>query len=85
MKVICSGMPKTGTKTMAAALRILGLKVYDFEEQFLFHSEDWIKFARSGDMNILKEMFKDVDAVTDAPGCYFWEELLMLFPDAKVS
>ena len=32
MKIICAGFPKTGTKSMAAALRELGYSVHDFEE-----------------------------------------------------
>ena len=30
-------------------------------------------------------MYKDVDAVVDAPAFYFWEEIHKAFPDAKVS
>ena len=33
MKLICAGLPKTGTKTLAKALRILGYTVYDVKEQ----------------------------------------------------
>nr|XP_039263445.1 uncharacterized protein LOC120339396 [Styela clava] len=29
-------------------------------------------------------MFEDVDAVTDVPSCYFWEEIHKAFPDAKI-
>ena len=32
MKIICAGFPKTGTKSMATALRDLGFSVHDFEE-----------------------------------------------------
>lgn len=77
-------MPKTGTKTMAEALRILGFKVYDFEEQYFYHSEDWLKFLKTGDTTLLQDMYKDVDAITDSPGSFFWEELMGMFPDAKV-
>ena len=34
MKVIVAGMPKTGTKTMKAALEELGYSVYDLIENF---------------------------------------------------
>jgi len=77
-------MSKTGTKTLSEALRMLGLKVHDFEEHYFYHCDDWFRFLESGDINILKEMYKDVDAITDTPACVFWEELLQLFPDAKV-
>ena len=32
MKIICAGFPKTGTKSMATALRQLGYTVNDFPE-----------------------------------------------------
>ena len=32
MKIICAGFPKTGTKSMAMALRELGYSVHDTEE-----------------------------------------------------
>ena len=32
MKVICAGFPKTGTKSLALALRHLGHSVHDFPE-----------------------------------------------------
>ena len=85
MKVICSGMSKTGTKTMAEALRILGFKVYDFEEHYFYLYDEWFKFVETGDKNLLKEMYADVDAITDTPACVFWEEFMNLFPEAKVS
>ena len=85
MKIICSGLGKTGTKSMAAALRILGFQVYDFEENYFYLYDEWCKFLKTGDKNLLKEMFESVDAITDSPTCLFWEELLNLFPEAKVS
>jgi len=33
MKVICTGMPNTGTKSIAKALRHLGLTAFHWEEQ----------------------------------------------------
>ena len=85
MKVICSGMPKTGTKSLAAALRILGYKVYDLEEQHFYIGEDLAKILKEGwTKEDIQRIFKDVDAVTDIPGCMLWEDLLQAFPDAKV-
>ena len=85
MKVICSGYPKTGTKTMCAALRQLGYHVYDFEEQFLFLGDELQKALDYGiSKDKLREIFRDVDAITDVPGCAIWEELAEAFPNAKV-
>jgi len=86
MKVIVAGYPKTGTKTMATALRILGYNVHDFIEQYWFHCEEWMKiFKTGGAVHGIKLMYEGVDAVTDAPACYFWEQLSEAFPDSKVN
>ncbi|XP_078482892.1 uncharacterized protein LOC144743292 [Ciona intestinalis] len=85
MKVIMTGMPKTGTKTMCSALRILGYKVYDFEEQFWYLGTQFIKALDEGcTTEEIREMLQDVDAVTDMPACVLWEEILRAFPDAKL-
>ena len=85
MKVICAGLPKTGTKSVAAALRILGHNVYDFAEQASYIMEDMIKAFDVGcTADEWRDMLKGVDALTDAPACYIWEEIHRAFPDAKV-
>lgn len=49
MKVICAGIQKTGTKSVAEALRILGYEVHDVFQQYFYEEELWkkasIKFA----------------------------------------
>ena len=86
MKVIVAGYPKTGTKSMVLALTILGYKVYDFVEHFHYHREDWNKILTSGGTTEdFKRMYENVDAVTDGPPYYFWEEISKAFPDAKVN
>ncbi|XP_078482886.1 uncharacterized protein LOC144742423 [Ciona intestinalis] len=85
MKIICSGMSKTGTKTVCQALRILGYEVYDFEEQFWYLGDRLIKCLDEGwTDDDLREMFKDVDAFTDIPSCLLWEDISRVFPDAKI-
>ncbi|CAK8676506.1 unnamed protein product [Clavelina lepadiformis] len=85
MKVICSGMPKTGTKTLASALKTLGYNVYDFEEQVFYIGRDLQKVMDEGwTVEDLRRIYKGVDAVTDVPGCTLWEELYHAFPEAKV-
>merc|ERR1711972_692977 len=34
--------------------------------------------------DILYRIFKDFDVITDAPGVLFWNELMEVFPEAKV-
>ncbi|CAK8678810.1 uncharacterized protein LOC143470831 [Clavelina lepadiformis] len=85
MKVICAGFPKTGTKSLAEALRQLGFVVYDFIENFWYLEKEWNSiFGRGGAKENFRRMFENVDAICDFPACYFCEELLEAFPDAKV-
>jgi len=86
MKVICTGMPKTGTKSLASALRTLGYNVYDLEEQFYFLGKDLVKITKSGwTTEDIRRIYKDVDAVTDVMSNCLWEDILRAFPEAKVS
>lgn len=43
MKVICAGLQKTGTKSMAEALRLLGYNVHDVFDQYFLDNELWLK------------------------------------------
>ncbi|XP_076815486.1 uncharacterized protein LOC143461602 [Clavelina lepadiformis] len=85
MKVIYAGFSKTGTKSMQAALTELGYNVYDFMEQYKYQGKEWMKiFKHGGTTEDFRRMFENVDAVTDAPACYFWDEIHKAFPDAKI-
>jgi len=84
MKIICAGAPRTGTTSLAAALRFLGLTVYDSPEQMAFQLEDWDDILRKGGEPDWRAMFNDVDAICDGPAFYFWEQMLDAFPDAVV-
>ena len=48
MKVICAGLPKTGTKSLAAALRLLDYNVYDFPEQASYCMKEFIEALNVG-------------------------------------
>ena len=86
MKVIVAGLSKTGTKTMQAALKDLGYNVYDYMENFEYLEDDWIKICKhGGTTEDFRRMFENVDAVTDLPGCYFWDEIHKAFPESKVK
>lgn len=85
MKVICAGIPKTGTKTLAEALRILGYNVHDVFQQFFYDKDLWYKVLNNtATKHDYIATLSDVDAVTDFPGCSLWEQILEAFPDAKV-
>ena len=84
MKVICAGMPKTGTKSLAKALRILGYSVYDVEEHIMFHMDEWSQILLTNTGPTFSSMYQNIDAVTDLPPCLFYQEILADFPDAKI-
>jgi len=84
MKVICAGLSKTGTKSLAKALRILGFTVFDFKEHRTLHLNAWFDIYCEGKSPDFVSMYKDVDAVTDLPPAFWFEEIYETFPDAKV-
>lgn len=86
MKLIVAGAPKTGTTSVASALRRLGLVVYDSAEQIDLQLNAWHSILLRGadPAELFPDMFAGVDAVTDGPAFYFVEQLLAAFPDAKV-
>jgi len=87
MKVIVAGLNKTGTTTMAVALKQLpGYDViYHYMQHYGENGSEWKKVCEAGGRKeIFQRMYENVDAVTDIPAAYFWEELLEAFPEAKV-
>jgi len=85
MKVILAGLSKTGTKSMAAALRVLGYSVYDVTENFSMLGREWLKvMEEGGTVEDFRRMYESVDATGDIPAAHYWEEILEAFPDAKV-
>lgn len=85
LKVIGAGLPRTGTMSMKSALEILGFgPCYHMKDNF-----------QNGDFNLWTDyyenktrdwgkVFKNYKSTVDAPGCFFWEELLKENPDAKI-
>ena len=84
MKVICAGLSKTGTKSIAKALQDLGFSVFDFLEHVTIHHDEWVAIYRQGTTPDFLSMYKDVDAVTDLPAAIWYDEIHQTFPDAKV-
>lgn len=84
MKFICAGLHKTGTKSIAYALRALGFTVWDFDEQLLHYADEWLDLFENDKPIDFYSMYKDVDAIVDYPGNYFYEEIMDAFPEAKV-
>lgn len=72
LQIIGAGMPRTGTRTLWAALREMGLEA-------IHHSPARFNLDRPH-----FRVYDDVDAVCDAPACYWWRELAQAYPEAKV-
>ena len=87
MKIIAAGFSKTGTKSLAVALDLLGFNAYDMLEHYWFHGKEWRKILVEGSSDVVKDfknMYEDIDVVLDCPAFTFWKEILEAFPDAKV-
>jgi hypothetical protein len=97
--VIGCGMSRTGTASFSEALKILlGGPVYHGGSQLVGagekHMRDWIELCkhtpikdevdRKVVLDGLKKILGGYTAVTDIPPILFTEELVELFPDAKV-
>lgn len=70
-KVIVIGLPKTGTSTLAAMLRMLGYSVTGPEIHY-----------KHGDYHYLDQQFHRYDAFQDFPWCFEWERY---FDDPNVK
>ncbi|UNI15423.1 hypothetical protein JDV02_001958 [Purpureocillium takamizusanense] len=96
MKVLVLGLPRTGTTSLCAALKVLGMNPYHFSEisrnKNNKHFQLWLKAVQAkydgvgvplkgGDFD---HILWNYDAVTDDPCCLFVDELIATYPEAKV-
>ncbi|XP_078361787.1 uncharacterized protein LOC144646134 [Oculina patagonica] len=84
MKVICAGLSKTGTQSLAKALRILGHTVRDYQHHKYTDTDEWIGLYYDGKEPDYASMYEHVDAVIGLPTSFWYEEILKVFPEAKV-
>lgn len=84
MKIICAGLPKTGTKSLGLALKILGYKVHDVDEHWGLHLSEFHQALFEKKMPDFRAMYSGVDVVVASPACYFWREIMKSFPDSQV-
>jgi len=89
------GLPRTGTQSLADALMMIGYdKVYHMREVHKNeHGPAWNdlldkKFGGEGQLPIerdeLEAILRDYDATSDAPSCFFVDELIRAYPTAKI-
>jgi Sulfotransferase domain len=85
MKLIGAGLPRTGTLSQKVALEMLGLgPCYHMVNVLadLDQANYWIR-ALAGDAP-WDEVLDGFQSTVDAPGHYFYKELMEVYPDAKV-
>lgn len=86
MQIIGAGFGRTGTTSMKKALEMLGFDpCYHMREVFSNpdHAVQW-NAAYEGEKVDFTKTLKGYKATVDWPGCDFYKELMVQFPDAKV-
>jgi len=75
-KVICIGLPRTGTTSLGASIRYLGYNHLSFKEENQ-------KFFINGDITSLMKIVKDYDSFDDNPWPFLYKQIDELFPYSK--
>lgn len=86
LKVIGAGFGRTGTLSLKAALEELGFgPCYHMTEVFSHpqHIAYWVAAAEGNPVD-WKGLLNNYQATVDWPACTFYEELMRVYPDAKV-
>jgi hypothetical protein len=77
MKILGAGLSRTGTLSLHSALQVLGFSSLHFDTMRLNNVID------GSDTQPNFRRYDDVDAVIDLPVAYFYEELMLAYPDSK--
>lgn len=85
LKVIGTGLGRTGTMSLKLALEQLGLGPCHHMVEVFMHPESvplWVEAGRGrADWD---RLFDGYSSMVDHPGCRFWRELMDYYPDAKL-
>ena len=85
LKIVGSGLGRTGTKSMQTALNVLGFGPCHHMVEVFRNPESmqyWIDASEGRpDWDLI---FKDYNSMVDYPGAAFWRQLADHYPDAKV-
>jgi hypothetical protein len=86
LKVIGAGYPRTGTLSLKLALEQLGFGPCHHMVEVLQHPEQAALWTRKfrGEAVGWGELLAGYGSTTDAPSCFFYEEIGARYPDAKV-
>jgi len=85
LKVVGSGLGRTGTKSMQSALNMLGVGPCHHMVEVFAHPESmqlWVDASEGRpDWDLI---FKDYQSMVDYPGAAYWRQIADYFPNAKV-
>ena len=86
MKVIGAGFGRTGTLSLKAALEELGFGPCYHMVEVMRHTAHAKVWAERGEGRPVdwKALFNGYQATVDWPACTYYQELMKVFPDAKV-
>lgn len=86
LKVIGAGFGRTGTDSMREALNILGFGPCHHMHEVMAHDRQkalWRGLVR-GDAPDFAKLLAGYMSCVDWPSVHYWDELVQLYPDAKV-
>ena len=85
LKVVGSGLGRTGTKSMQTALGMLGFGPCHHMVEVFAHPEQMQLFIDAAEGRPdWDAIFKDYNSMVDYPGAAHWKALADYYPDAKV-
>jgi hypothetical protein len=88
LRYIACGLPKTGTMSLQKAFNMLGLQFDHFFENYTKRGDLWLQVMQTKDrdkrVELLRGRFEDCDAVGDFPASFYFEELALAYPGAKL-
>lgn len=85
LKIVGSGLGRTGTKSMQTALHMLGFGPCHHMVEVFMHPESMALWVDAGDGRPDWDLiFKDYHSAVDYPTAGFWRQIADHFPDAKV-
>ena len=85
LKVVGTGLGRTGTMSMKLALEQLGFGPCHHMVEVFMHPESIPLWVAAGEgMPQWDKVFEAYASVVDFPGATFWRELTAYYPDAKV-
>jgi hypothetical protein len=85
LKVIGSGLGRTGTKSLQTALNMLGLGPCHHMAEVFTHPESMALWIQAGNGSPTWDaIFANYCSAVDYPSAAYWRELTLCYPDAKV-